>query len=108
MNKINCSVNNCSHNSSNTCYADRVNISGHGSKCSENTCCASFLDEKLYGNLTNNVNPFTSSTNCDVLVCGVETCKYNSNHLCSLDSIDVGGSFVNLYSETSCNSFCPR
>ncbi|MGL5347892.1 MAG: DUF1540 domain-containing protein [Peptostreptococcaceae bacterium] len=100
--KINCSVNNCSHNNSGTCYANRVNMEGQGSTESCSTCCASFLDERNYSNLTNNTN---SSGSCDCLVCHVGTCTYNNNSLCSAECISVSGQNVNLYSETNCDTF---
>ncbi|SHI34604.1 protein of unknown function [Clostridium cavendishii DSM 21758] len=100
--KINCSVNNCSHNNSGTCFANRINIGGEGAKNNADTCCASFLSEKTYGSLTNNTN---SNSACDALVCKASTCNYNSNNLCTLDSINVSGNGSNLYTETNCESF---
>ena len=41
MNRIDCSVTNCSHNKSGTCYANRVNI-GEAAAVDEETCCAFF------------------------------------------------------------------
>ena len=102
MNKINCEVTNCSHNNSGTCYSNRVNIGGKSANEDCDTCCGSFLDQILYSDLTNNTN---SEGQCDCLVCKVESCQYNSNSLCSLDSINVSGQNVKLYSETNCASF---
>ena len=56
MDKINCSVKNCSHNKETSCYANRVNVGGKGAKKSCNTCCGSFLDKVHYSTLTNNTN----------------------------------------------------
>lgn len=100
--KINCGVNNCSHNNSGTCYSNRVNIGGEGAKKDCDTCCSSFLDKDVYSSLTNNTN---GDSYCDSLTCKAHTCKYNSNSLCSLDSINVSGNGVKLYSETNCESF---
>lgn len=103
MNTINCSVCNCSHNSNNTCYANRINVAGKGAKNSIDTCCGSFLDEKLYSNLTNNTN---EDGNCTALVCNVDTCAHNENSMCVLDNISVSGdSSTKIYNETQCNSF---
>lgn len=102
MNKINCSVDNCSHNNSGTCYANRVDIGGGLSNSACSTCCASFLDERNYSNLTNNTN---SGGNCDCLVCTVEGCAYNENKSCTLDSINITGNEVKVYSNTECASF---
>lgn len=102
MAEINCTVNNCSHNKSGECYSNRVNIGGLNSGSSKDTCCGSFLDKKLYSDLTNNTN---SAGPCDSLICKVENCKYNINNLCDLPCINVGGDNVKIYSEAHCESF---
>lgn len=107
MTKINCSVNNCSHNEKGICYANRVNVGGKGAKDPCDTCCGSFLDKANYSKLTNNTNSTTTNSNraCDCLVCDVETCGYNNNKLCSAETISVSGKDVNLYTETNCSTF---
>lgn len=102
MNKINCSVNNCSHNASGVCHSNRVNIVGFGAVESKDTCCGSFLDERNYSTLTNNTN---STGPCDCLVCKAEDCLYNKNKECTLDAINVGSGESNIYTETCCESF---
>ena len=102
MIKINCNVENCSHNKSGVCYSNRVNIEGNGAKDNNSTCCASFLDKRHYSTLTNNTN---SNGSCDCLVCDVVNCKYNDNKLCTADSISVSGNNVNVYIETNCDTF---
>ncbi|MGL5694091.1 MAG: DUF1540 domain-containing protein [Peptostreptococcaceae bacterium] len=102
MDKINCNVENCSHNCSGTCYSNRVNVGGKGAKSTCDTCCGSFLDKKNYSTLTNNSN---SGGSCDCLVCEVLNCGYNDNKLCKANSISISGKDVNLYSETSCETF---
>lgn len=106
MQIINCNAVNCSHNKERVCYSNRINIVGINSNTDENTSCASFLDNQTYGTLTNNV--FQNGEPCDCLVCSVNSCKYNENQLCSLDSINISGNGANLYSETNCESFCKR
>lgn len=103
MSKINCSVTNCSHNNENTCYANVINVGGKSAKKDCDTCCASFLDVKLYTGLTSNINE--EGTECTAITCNVGTCTYNSNNLCNADSIDVSGKNVNLYLETNCSTF---
>lgn len=106
MKKINCNVTNCSHNQSSVCYSNRVDVNGSGAKKDDDTCCGSFLDEKNYGNLTNNTN---SSSQCDALICNVKNCTHNCNSTCDLDSITIdSNSPVNLYSETNCKNFEPK
>jgi hypothetical protein len=100
--RINCDVTNCSHNKTGICYSNRVDIGGMSASSERGTCCGSFLQESHYSNLTNNTN---SKGKCDALTCNVETCTYNSNRLCNLDSINVSGDGAQIYSETKCSSF---
>lgn len=104
MDKINCSVNNCSHNNKSICYANRINVQGSQAKTTEYTACASFLEKSVYSNLTNNTN---NAGPCSCLCCKVNTCNYNTNNLCTLDNINISPDTKkpNIYSETSCSSF---
>lgn len=102
MQKITCDVNNCSHNSSGSCYADRVNIGGDGASVEKETCCGSFLDSRLYSNLT---NCSSCGNNETALVCKAVECTHNKNQLCNLDTIQVSGGPSNIYTETYCASF---
>ena len=102
MIKINCAVENCSHNNCGTCYANRINVEGNGAKNAETTCCASFLDKRHYSTLTNNTN---SDGPCDCIVCSAEKCDYNENKLCTAETIQVDGNNVKLYSEAKCDTF---
>ncbi|MGL4773625.1 MAG: DUF1540 domain-containing protein [Clostridium sp.] len=105
MTNINCSVSNCSHNSSNVCYANRVDIGGGESSKYCSTCCGSFLNRDVYGTLTNNSN---DSGACSCLVCNVPGCAHYSNHVCQLSSISVNGKNPTVYSETNCSSYKKR
>lgn len=102
MAKINCSVTNCSHNKSGECYANCIDIAGSAAKNEEATCCGSYLNKLHYASLTNNV---LGSGACDCLKCTVETCKFNSNSLCMLDTIQVHGEAAEYHTQTSCSSF---
>ncbi|MBZ9632907.1 DUF1540 domain-containing protein [Clostridium sp. FP1] len=103
MARINCSVSNCSHNDENTCFANIINVGGKSAKKDCDTSCASFLDSKIYSDLTNNINE--NGNQCSAITCNVGTCTYNSNDLCNAKSIDVNGNNVNLYLETNCSTF---
>lgn len=106
MPKIVCDVTKCSHNKSNICYANRINIAGGNAENSEQTNCASFLDKNHYSTLTNNTN--YDSDECNAIVCNVHSCSYNHNKCCYADSIQVTGDGANLYEETSCHTFKPE
>ncbi|WP_300385048.1 DUF1540 domain-containing protein [Clostridium sp.] len=104
MTNINCTATNCSHNKETICHANIINIVGVNSEKDCDTACSSFLDKDHYGNLSNNI--FSEGNPCDALVCKVNTCKYNDNKACNLDSINVSGKSVKIYEQTSCESFC--
>ncbi len=102
MNKINCNVDNCSHNSTGVCYANRIDVGGKGVTEACETCCGSFLDKKHYSTLTNNTN---ADGPCDCIVCSAEKCVYNNNKLCTADTIQVSGHDAQIYTETICSTF---
>lgn len=102
MNKINCEVTNCSYNKSRICFSNRVNIGGKTANNECDTCCGSFLDKKLYSDLSNTTSDQNS---CNCLICKVDSCAHNCNNLCDLNFINVSGQNVKIYSETNCASF---
>ncbi|GKX65230.1 DUF1540 domain-containing protein [Inconstantimicrobium mannanitabidum] len=102
MQKITCSVSNCSHNKTGLCYSNRVDIGGATASTEAGTVCGSFLNKCEYSSLTNNTN---SSGPCDALTCNVTSCGHNENKLCNLDSIQVAGDDAHIYTETECSSF---
>lgn len=103
MSKIICNVTNCSHNKSEICYANRINVSGGNAKDPGETCCASFLDSAHYSTLTNNTNDH--GYECSAIVCDVKSCSYNNNKSCYADGINVSGGRSNIYEETNCSTF---
>ncbi len=102
MAKINCYVNECSHNKSGECYANCVDIVGSSAQKDTDTCCGSFLNKLHYSELTNNT---ISSGSCDCLKCTALSCDFNKNHLCMLDDIQGGGENVEYHTQTECESF---
>lgn len=102
MAKINCTVGNCSHNKSGVCYANCVAIVGSSAARDFDTACGSFLNKLHYAELTNNT---LGSGSADCLTCSVESCRYNKNELCTLDSIQVSGENAEYYTQTACFSF---
>lgn len=104
MSRIGCNVDNCAHNQSGACYANRISVTGKRAHTSNHTCCSSFLDQATYGNLTNSVG---ENDTCDYIGCNVKTCNHNAGNVCSLNNINVttSSSSPNLYSETYCSSF---
>lgn len=103
MPEIRCNVTNCSHNNNSICFSNVVNVGGTNAKKDCDTCCASFLDEALYGSLTNNVN--NPGSPCNSITCEANTCVYNHNEYCTAPSIEVNGNSVHIYTETNCKTF---
>ncbi|HWR55969.1 MAG TPA: DUF1540 domain-containing protein [Negativicutes bacterium] len=105
MAKIDCQVTNCSHNKTGVCYANCVDIAGSSARRDLDTCCGSFLNKLHYATLTDNV---LSAGSCDCLKCTVETCTYNQNRLCTLETIQVAGDHAEYHTQTACVSFRPQ
>jgi hypothetical protein len=102
MTKINCAVQECSHNKKGVCYANCVDIVGSSAKEEYDTACGAFLNKLHYAELTNNT---VGEGACDCLKCSVETCTFNKNNLCALDAIQVSGQAAEYYTQTQCSSF---
>lgn len=103
MTKVSCSVENCSYNNNQACYAERVAIGGQGATNERITCCGTFLNKGHYSNLAEHTE---YKSPCQAVSCSVATCRHNQNQLCDLGSIDViGESPATLYVDTDCASF---
>lgn len=106
MTKVNCSVDNCSYNKEQCCYAERVAVGGQGATDERVTCCGTFLNKAHYSNLAEHTE---YKSVCDAVSCMVGTCRYNENHACKLESIQViGEDPATLYVDTDCSSFEAR
>jgi hypothetical protein len=101
MTKINCAVEQCSHNKQGVCYANCVDIVGSSAIDDFDTACGAFLNKLHYSELTNNTLGHGA---CNCLTCSVETCVFNENNLCALHDIEVTGRAAE-YTQTQCSSF---
>lgn len=103
MSSINCNVNNCGHNDSGICYANKISINGKKSHTSTHTCCNTFVEESNES-FTNNID---NSSNNTMIGCNVKTCVNNAGTVCVLSNIGVTTSapITNAASETYCSSF---
>lgn len=101
---IGCSVNNCTHNNSGTCYAGKISVNGKKARTSNSTCCSSFLSESGHDSFTNSS---LNETACHALNCNVKTCVNNAGTICALHDVSITSNVdaANLSSETYCNSF---
>ena len=104
MPAINCNINNCTHNTNGTCYANKISVNGKKARTSNNTCCSSFVNESGYSNLTNST---LDSNPCNSLNCTVKTCVNNAGNICALRDVSITSHAdnANLLSETYCGSF---
>ncbi len=103
MATITCSINNCSNNDLNVCYASKVSINGKRSHTSSHTNCSSFIDNGN-GSFSNNAS---NSSACNFVSCNVKTCANQAGTVCSLNNISVNAfsDKPNTTSQTHCSSF---
>ena len=87
MTKLECSVKNCLHNADNCCCKAAIAVDGNKAKTAEQTCCASF-DENKGGKFTNLFK--TPETRLEI-ACDAVKCVYNEEHRCSAERIDISG-----------------
>ena len=87
MTKLECSVKNCVHNADNCCCKAAIAVDGNKAVDSEQTCCASF-DENKGGRFTNLFK--TPETRLDI-ACDAVKCIYNEEHRCTAERIDISG-----------------
>lgn len=84
---LNCAAHNCAYNTSGTCYAGGIQISGVNAKNTANTKCSTFVPKDSNGSFSNNIsNNFTTSTDID---CKARRCSYNSNCTCTAPSVQI-------------------
>lgn len=101
MTKLECSVKNCVHNADNCCCKAAIAVDGSKAKSAEQTCCASF-DENKGGRFTNLFK--TPETRLDI-ACDAVKCIYNEEHRCSAERIDISGDGACDCAETRCSTF---
>ena len=101
MTKLECSVENCMHNSDNCCCKGSILVDGYDARDAEETCCASFDENKggVFSNLFK-----TPETKLDVS-CDAVNCCYNEDKRCEADGISICGSGACDCEETCCRTF---
>jgi hypothetical protein len=104
MTKLECSVKNCLHNADNCCCKAAIAVDGNKAKTAEQTCCASF-DENKGGKFTNLFK--TPETRLEI-ACDAVKCVYNEEHRCSAERIDISGDGACECTETRCSTFKAR
>ncbi len=102
MTNLDCSVKNCRYNENNCCCKENIQIDGSSARCSNETCCGSFV-ERSEEYARNSVYEPSKPTNVS---CKAENCKYNEDCQCHASDIDVAGSKACCCGETECKTFC--
>ena len=105
MTKLECSVKNCLHNADNCCCKAAIAVDGNKAKTAEQTCCASFDENKGGGKFTNLFK--TPETRLEI-ACDAVKCVYNEEHRCSAERIDISGDGACECTETRCSTFKAR
>ena len=101
MTKLECSANNCVHNSEGYCCKSSINVEGADAKCADDTCCASFSENT--GGVFKNLFK-TPESKLDV-VCDADNCSHNEDHCCCAGKIDIRGEGACDCVETCCGTF---
>lgn len=101
MTRLDCSVHNCANNNDNYCCISSIYVGGRNAKKKSNTDCESFIKKNNgFTNCTVNPNPNVE------ISCEANNCIYNSNNICTAESITVTGKCANCTEDTICSSFC--
>ncbi|WP_343009070.1 DUF1540 domain-containing protein [Clostridium celatum] len=103
MTNLICNVHNCTHNSSNMCCKDGIQVGGKSAVSSVNTCCESF--EEKTGAFTNSIESPKFSLN---ITCEAENCTYNKCKMCEAEDISIEGGAATSQTGTECASFVSR
>lgn len=101
MPELKCSVITCTHNQSNLCKLDAVQVGGSSAKQPAETCCDSF-QEKTEDGYSNAVGE--ASERCSIR-CQATTCDYNESCRCHAGKISVSGTDACRTDETACATF---
>jgi len=99
--KIECGVNDCTHNNMCYCSLGKIKVKGLKAKVSDQTCCDSFKRASILEDLVGKTEitnadsiPVSSFIKCEAIVC-----NNNAKGRCSLDAVQVD----NIYGCTSCD-----
>ena len=101
MTKLECSVKTCEHNADNCCCKAAIAVDGAKAKNVDDTCCASF-DENRGGVFTNLFK--TPETRLEV-ACDAVKCVYNEDQRCAAEHISISGNGACDCTETKCSTF---
>ena len=101
MTKLECSVKTCVHNADNCCCKSAIAVDGAKAKNVDDTCCASF-DENRGGVFTNLFK--TPETRLEV-ACDAVKCVYNEDQRCAAEHISISGNGACDCTETKCSTF---
>lgn len=104
MTRLKCSVKTCVHNSDQCCCKGAITVDGYQASAAEDTCCASF-DENKGGMFT---NLFKTPEDRLEVSCDARNCTYNDSCRCSAQAIDICGDGACQCSETKCRTFKAR
>ena len=104
MTRLECNVSSCVHNADRCCCRSAILVDGYGAKTAEDTCCASF-DENRGGRFTNLFKTPESrlEVNCDAV-----GCAYNEENACRARSIGIGGDGASACEQTQCMTYRSR
>ena len=104
MTKLECSVRNCMHNSDNYCCKSAILVDGHEAVKPNDTCCASF-DENKGGAFT---NLFKTPESRLEVECDAVKVFITRDRRCAAEHIDIAGDGACDCGQTRCATFKAR
>lgn len=103
MHEINCSVETCIYNMNKVCGASQISVGEEGAEVTEATCCKTFTSKQ---DVNNQMDMLIDKGSVESIQCSVNTCGYNAEHHCTLNSIEIGSlKEAENFRETDCLSF---
>jgi len=104
MVRLDCDVKTCIHNADSCCCRGNILVDGEDADTKECTCCASFY-EKTDSSYRNQYETPDVSLAVD---CEAVNCRYNENHICRAEHINISGQSASDCRDTLCETFEAR
>lgn len=102
MTKLDCTVANCSYNENKMCKRENIRVGGRNAVKPSETACESF-----YPRGTNTMTSIDAKGPAREtgIACDAVTCRYNKNHKCAAEHIQIAGVHAVTNGETECGTF---
>lgn len=114
--KLSCSAANCIHNASGLCSANEIKVEGLSASTSTGTDCKTFEEKGFtsaynsFGNMNfkGEIKQLFNKDSVELkpeIKCEAENCKYNSEHICNAENVQIYGPGAKSSVGTQCETF---